>query len=87
LEVHHRTYERLGREMDKDLMVVCEFCHPGQDVKRAQEAQVRAANSLYAARLEGWARKVYGDYWYLGDKYEIEREFNDWVEHRWSLPR
>jgi hypothetical protein len=27
LEVHHRTYERLGRERDADLEVLCGDCH------------------------------------------------------------
>jgi len=27
LEVHHRTYERLGREVPDDLFVLCEVCH------------------------------------------------------------
>lgn len=27
LEVHHRTYERLGRERDDDLIVLCRHCH------------------------------------------------------------
>ncbi len=27
LEVHHRTYERLGQERDMDLTVLCGSCH------------------------------------------------------------
>jgi 5-methylcytosine-specific restriction endonuclease McrA len=27
LQVHHITYERLGCELDTDLMVVCPACH------------------------------------------------------------
>lgn len=27
LGVHHRTYERLGAEMEDDLTVLCEDCH------------------------------------------------------------
>ena len=26
-QVHHLTYERIGRESDTDLMAVCTFCH------------------------------------------------------------
>ena len=29
LQVHHLTYERLGRELDTDLEVLCEDCHRG----------------------------------------------------------
>ena len=27
LEIHHRTYERLGHERDADLVVLCRSCH------------------------------------------------------------
>jgi len=27
LHVHHRTYERLGHELDEDLIVLCSRCH------------------------------------------------------------
>lgn len=27
LEVHHNTYERLGREAESDLVCLCERCH------------------------------------------------------------
>lgn len=27
LHAHHRTYERLGHELDNDLTVLCEDCH------------------------------------------------------------
>lgn len=27
LDVHHKTYERLGRELWDDLIVLCEVCH------------------------------------------------------------
>lgn len=27
LELHHRTYERLGAELDSDLCWLCEMCH------------------------------------------------------------
>lgn len=27
LQVHHRTYERVGRELDSDLTVLCGGCH------------------------------------------------------------
>lgn len=27
LEAHHRTYERLGREADDDITVLCDECH------------------------------------------------------------
>jgi hypothetical protein len=27
LECHHKTYERLGRERDEDMAVLCQSCH------------------------------------------------------------
>lgn len=27
LQVHHKTYERLGCELDADLLVLCRMCH------------------------------------------------------------
>lgn len=26
-EIHHKTYERIGQELDADLIAVCRFCH------------------------------------------------------------
>jgi len=36
LEVHHRSYQRLGAELDSDLEVVCRGCHLGHHVNKAQ---------------------------------------------------
>jgi 5-methylcytosine-specific restriction endonuclease McrA len=30
LQVHHLTYERLGRELDTDLVVLCRQCHANE---------------------------------------------------------
>ena len=27
IQLHHKTYDRMGRERDSDLMALCEFCH------------------------------------------------------------
>jgi len=27
IEVHHRTYDRMGSELDSDLAVLCDACH------------------------------------------------------------
>lgn len=27
LQIHHRTYDRLGNERPRDLQVLCEICH------------------------------------------------------------
>ena len=36
LEVHHRTYERLGEELDTDLEVLCRGCHLGHHVNEIE---------------------------------------------------
>ena len=38
LQVHHRTYERLGSEWDEDLEVLCEGCHRGETVQQMHDA-------------------------------------------------
>jgi 5-methylcytosine-specific restriction endonuclease McrA len=42
LHVHHLTYERLGREWDSDLKVLCENCH----------------RDAHGSPLENWEAKV-----------------------------
>lgn len=44
LEVHHKTYERLGAEWDDDLEVVCTTCHDGVHL---DEMQASLAHRLY----------------------------------------
>lgn len=37
LDVHHKNYDRLGRELDDDLMIVChEYCHSKADRERVK---------------------------------------------------
>jgi 5-methylcytosine-specific restriction endonuclease McrA len=77
LEVHHKTYERLGHELDSDLMVLCTLCHPKEDEVRRAET----ANRVYDRRLDGWASKKYGDEWYDYMPSEfVEQEFEEWLE-------
>lgn len=82
LAVHHLTYERLGRERPEDLQVLCFECHQIADEERAIKGEIRAADALYEARLDGWATKVWGDEWadcYPGYEVAAER-FYDWLE-------
>lgn len=38
LQVHHKTYERLGREWDQDLEVLCDNCHGSHhELEKAQQ--------------------------------------------------
>jgi hypothetical protein len=38
VQVHHRTYERLGCEVDGDLEVLCRDCHEGHHVQEMHDA-------------------------------------------------
>src|SRR5687768_12923038 len=37
LQVHHRSYERLGREWDQDLEVVCDDCHREVHIEQGEQ--------------------------------------------------
>jgi 5-methylcytosine-specific restriction endonuclease McrA len=38
LHLHHKTYDRLGRELISDLEVLCCQCHRAADGERAKQA-------------------------------------------------
>ena len=79
LEVHHLTYDRLGHERDEDLQALCPACHKKADRKRAEDV----ASRRWGRRVDGWARKVYGDDW--EDRLDwsyVEGQFEDWLERR-----
>lgn len=38
LQVHHKSYARLGAELDEDLEVLCRGCHLGHHAVKAQDA-------------------------------------------------
>jgi 5-methylcytosine-specific restriction endonuclease McrA len=80
LEVHHVTYERLGRERMSDLRVLCRDCHAMEDLKRAAAGRRRASEALAEARLAGWAWKVYGPHWEELDREYVEERFERWLE-------
>jgi hypothetical protein len=87
LEVHHKTYERFKCEQPSDLEVLCGRCHKKADDDRREEAarrrRARQAESLWEARLDGWAAKVYGDDWQdRHDADKIEDEFAAWLDRR-----
>lgn len=82
LDLHHRTYDRLGEERDDDLELVCSLCHVQADRERAKEGRQRADKALYNAQFRGWASKVYGED-YGGDIDEDMRErFQEWQERK-----
>lgn len=60
LEVHHRTYERFGRESVEDLQVLCWTCHPGADRKRKEQLREKQEWPI----MEAWARETFGPTWW-----------------------
>lgn len=40
LEVHHKTYERLGHEWDQDLEVLCGSCHHDEHLEQAKTSPI-----------------------------------------------
>ena len=64
LDVHHRTYERIGgNEKIEDLQVLCFPCHGKADRERDRSTEERRRNSRYQNRLFGFAYKKYGEGW------------------------
>ena len=87
LEVHHKTYERFRAEIPDDLEVVCGECHKAADLERAERTADRRAQrqeaALWEARLDGWATKVYGEYWYERfDQDLVQERFEYWLANR-----
>jgi hypothetical protein len=83
LELHHKTYERLGEEMDSDLQVLCKGCHAAADSVRASEGQQRSIAAYYSAGVDSYATKKYGEDWGgRMDVGEMSEEFDRWRERR-----
>jgi choline dehydrogenase-like flavoprotein len=49
LELHHKTYERLSRELLSDLELLCKSCHETADRERAQRGIERSTRAKIAA--------------------------------------
>lgn len=72
LDVHHKTYVRLGAEELADLVVLCRDCH---FAKHRRQRYDRAVNTF--------ATKKYGEDW---DRFhspeDVEIEFDEWLDSR-----
>lgn len=83
LQLHHKTYDRLGAELPADIELLCKQCHARADAERVEEVAERAADRLFDARVSGWAVKRYGDDWWMRyDFSEVAEEFETWLEKR-----
>lgn len=80
LEVHHKTYERLGRERMSDLEVLCKPCHDGADRKRIEKREEQGAQRAYEIAIDTYVAKKYGDY-AIGHP-GMEEEFEEWVNRK-----
>jgi hypothetical protein len=76
LEAHHRTYERLGREIDGDLTALCKECHLGvTSMLRARRYSPKGAQYTADGLRARWGR-------WLADTpegREICRRWKEWV--------
>jgi 5-methylcytosine-specific restriction endonuclease McrA len=72
LDLHHRQSDRLGREEDYDLQLLCRECHKIAD-------RQRVADTAYNNGLETYTRKKYGEY---ADPSRYEAEFDQWREEK-----
>lgn len=79
LEVHHLTYDRLGREELSDLLVVCKPCHLREDELRIEQTE----SDRYRKSINSFGTRKYGEEWDSWKDPEIVREeFDDWLERR-----
>lgn len=82
IDLHHKTYERLGEEIDADLELVCSVCHVKADKERAAAGRQRALAALYDAQFNGWATKVYGEDYGMFEDESMHDRFREWQERK-----
>jgi 5-methylcytosine-specific restriction endonuclease McrA len=83
IELHHKTYERLGRERIADLELLCRTCHADADRVREAATRQKVAIARYQAGLETYASKKYGEEWADRlDSDQIAEEFDSWLENQ-----
>jgi hypothetical protein len=83
LDLHHKNYERLGKELLSDLELLCQGCHRKADVQRASAGRAKSANALHSAAMDTYATKKYGeDYELRVDPDRLEEEFDAWLQRK-----
>jgi 5-methylcytosine-specific restriction endonuclease McrA len=83
LELHHKTYERLGNERFSDLELLCNPCHGEADRVREAKVQATRARARHNRALDTYASKKYGDEWQdRWDCDDLEEEFERWLERK-----
>jgi hypothetical protein len=62
LQVHHRTYDRVGAEWDEDLQVLCADCHRGETIQQMHDIpQARVFLKLAAEVLKEQPYATFAD--------------------------
>lgn len=81
LDVHHKTYERVGgREKPQDLEALCYSCHQKADRKRERIHEEDRLERLYYAKVRGFAKNAHGELWEVEyDEDDVEQEWLRWL--------
>ena len=80
LEVHHRKYDRLGKERMSDLEVLCKPCHDIADRKRVEIREERGRQRRCNNALATYVAKKYGDQ--ATDLPGMDEEFERWLDRK-----
>ena len=72
LELHHLTYERLGEELDEDLVLLCEACHRRADRRRVRMTRRERGLATYVRKKDGEG-EVPAD---------VREEFGAWLKEK-----
>ena len=64
IELHHDTYERLGRERPSDLRLLCRDCHRAEDIFRAERGRQRSEDAYHWGCVSGYMTRRYGEDWW-----------------------
>ncbi|MDP1615522.1 MAG: hypothetical protein Q8L68_06970 [Methylococcales bacterium] len=79
LDVHHRNYDRLGRELPSDLEVLCRRnCHPIADAVRVAVVSEHRESRRLEAASDTFLSKKYGDNYVAFANKGMYDEFERW---------
>jgi hypothetical protein len=80
LELHHKSYDRLGNERASDLELVCRACHQEADRERAAEGERRKREAIRVTAINTYATKRFGPDWRNHHDHEwVAAEFDRWL--------
>ena len=80
LEVHHKNYDRLGKERMSDLEVLCKSCHDVADRKRVEIREERGKQRGHEKAMATYVSKKYGDH-AIGQP-GMDEEFEAWLDRK-----